>query len=166
MVLQCSKLVYYKVSSEFQQQDSQSSYSFGKIQNVGERELSQEKVQCFIGERFHFSFSFYFLVSDIYIYIYSHFDNYLVKLFENYLFISSLPFKFTKHIFLIFYYTKSEKWLMTHRVLRSYIYKMTIILFCLTFWALLGSLIPAMCNRMSRAQCARAWVTMRPLEDW
>ena len=43
MVLQCSKLFYYKVSSEFLRQDSQSSYSFGKIQNVGETELSEEK---------------------------------------------------------------------------------------------------------------------------
>ena len=44
MVLQCSKLIYYKVSCEFLQQDSQRSYSFGKIQNVGETELSEERV--------------------------------------------------------------------------------------------------------------------------
>ena len=31
-------------SSEFLRQDSQSSYSFGKIQNVGETELSEEKI--------------------------------------------------------------------------------------------------------------------------
>ena len=43
MVLQCSKLFYYKVSGEFLRQDSQSSYNFGKIQNVGETKLSQEK---------------------------------------------------------------------------------------------------------------------------
>ena len=43
MVLQCSKLLYYKVSSEFLRQDSQSSYSFGKIQNVGKTEVSEEK---------------------------------------------------------------------------------------------------------------------------
>ena len=43
MVLQCAKHFYYKVSGEFLQQDSQSSYSFGKIQNVGEAELFEEK---------------------------------------------------------------------------------------------------------------------------
>ena len=43
MVFQCSKLFYYKVSDEFLRQDSQSSYSFGKIQNVGETELFEEK---------------------------------------------------------------------------------------------------------------------------
>ena len=60
--------------SEFLQQDSQSSYSFGKIQNVGEIELSEEKkcnvslekdfIICF---RMYFfaSFAAYFLVSDI-----------------------------------------------------------------------------------------------------
>ena len=44
MVLQCSKLFYYKVSSEFLRQDSQGSYCFGKIQNVGETKLSEKKV--------------------------------------------------------------------------------------------------------------------------
>ena len=44
MVLQCSNLIYYKFSGEFLRQDSQSSYSFGKIQNVGETELYEEKV--------------------------------------------------------------------------------------------------------------------------
>ena len=38
MVLQ---LFYYKVSRDFLRQDSQSSYSFGKIQNVGETEISE-----------------------------------------------------------------------------------------------------------------------------
>ena len=42
MVLQCSKLFYSKVSSEFLRQDSQSSCSFGKIQNVGDLEFSEE----------------------------------------------------------------------------------------------------------------------------
>ena len=60
MVLQCSKIIYYKDSGEFLRQDSQCSCSFGKIQNVGERELSVEKVWCFIGERFHISFSYIF----------------------------------------------------------------------------------------------------------
>ena len=44
MVLQCSKLFYYNVSSEFVRQDSQSSHGFGKIQNVGETELSEGKI--------------------------------------------------------------------------------------------------------------------------
>ena len=44
-------------------EDSQNSYSFGNIQNVGETELSKEKILCFIGERFHIWFSY------IYIYI-------------------------------------------------------------------------------------------------
>ena len=38
------KLFYSKVSSGFLQQDLQSSYSFGKIQNVRGPELSEEKV--------------------------------------------------------------------------------------------------------------------------
>ena len=33
-----------QVSSEFLRQDSQGSYNFGKIQNVGETELSEVKV--------------------------------------------------------------------------------------------------------------------------
>ena len=44
MILQCSKLIYYEVSSEFLWQHSQSWYSFGKIKNLGETELSEEKV--------------------------------------------------------------------------------------------------------------------------
>ena len=46
--------------------------SFGKIQNVAETELSEEKIYCFTGEKFTFrfhiyfcaSFAFYLLVSD------------------------------------------------------------------------------------------------------
>ena len=34
---------YYKLSGEFRRQDSQSSYSFGRIQVVGETELYEEK---------------------------------------------------------------------------------------------------------------------------
>ena len=34
--------ILYKVASEFQRQDSQSSYSSGKTQIVGETELSEE----------------------------------------------------------------------------------------------------------------------------
>ena len=44
MALQCSKLFHDKVSIEFLQQDSQSSYSFGKIQHVEETELSEGKI--------------------------------------------------------------------------------------------------------------------------
>ena len=43
MVLHCSELLYYNVSSNFLRQDSQSSYSFGNIQNVGKTELSEQK---------------------------------------------------------------------------------------------------------------------------
>ena len=43
-ILQCSRLFYYKVSSDFLRQDSESSYSFAKIQNVAETELSEEKI--------------------------------------------------------------------------------------------------------------------------
>ena len=46
MVLQCSKIFYYKVSNEFLRQDSQSSCKFGKIQNIGETELSEQKISC------------------------------------------------------------------------------------------------------------------------
>ena len=56
MVLQCSKLFYHNVSSEYLRQDSQSSYSFSntvyysfmQTQNVGETELSEEKVILYI----------------------------------------------------------------------------------------------------------------------
>ena len=70
MGLQCLKLFHSKVSSGILQQDSQSSYSFGKIRNIGGPELSEEKIQCFIGERFLFLFSdiffhqFWFLFSS------------------------------------------------------------------------------------------------------
>ena len=45
---------------------------FGKIQNVGESGLSEEKNYCFIVETFHVSFSYIFFVyMDIYaLYIY------------------------------------------------------------------------------------------------
>ena len=42
-VLQCSKLFYSKVSSGFLPQNSQRSYSFGKVHNAGGPELSEEK---------------------------------------------------------------------------------------------------------------------------
>ena len=47
--LQCSKPFHSNVFIGFQQQDSQSTYSFGKIGNVGVLELSEEK----IGKVFH-----------------------------------------------------------------------------------------------------------------
>ena len=50
-------------------EDSQNSYSFGNIQNVGETELSTEKILCFIGERFHIWFSYIYIYVYIYIYI-------------------------------------------------------------------------------------------------
>ena len=43
MVLQFSKLFHYKVSYEILRQDLQNSERFGKIQNVGKTELSDEK---------------------------------------------------------------------------------------------------------------------------
>ena len=59
MVLQSSKLFYSKVSSGFLRRDSQSSCSFGKMQNVGGLELSEEK-NYFIF-RFHISYYLYSL---------------------------------------------------------------------------------------------------------
>ena len=54
------KALFYKVSTDHLRQDLQSSYSFAKIQNVGDTELSQGEIYCFIGERFHISFSYIF----------------------------------------------------------------------------------------------------------
>ena len=42
MVLQCSKRFYTKFSSRILWKDSQNSYSFAKIQNVGGLEFSEE----------------------------------------------------------------------------------------------------------------------------
>ena len=50
IVLQCSKLFYCKVSSGFLRQNSQSSYSFGIIQNAGVKKklrVSMEKNSLF-----------------------------------------------------------------------------------------------------------------------
>ena len=44
IVLQCSKIFYYKDSSEFLRQDSQSSCSFRRIQKAEETELSEKKI--------------------------------------------------------------------------------------------------------------------------
>ena len=43
MVLQCQELFYYKTSSGFLREDSQSYYSFGGIQYVGDPKFSVEK---------------------------------------------------------------------------------------------------------------------------
>ena len=64
MVLQCSKLFHYKVSGEFLRKGLQSSYSFGKIQNVGETELSEEeKVSVSLEKDFIFRFDIYLSAS-------------------------------------------------------------------------------------------------------
>ena len=58
-----SKLFRYKVSGEFLRQDSQSFYSFGKIQNVGEKELSEEKNLVFHWRKIsYFAFIYIFLL--------------------------------------------------------------------------------------------------------
>ena len=43
MILQYQELFYYKASSGFLRQDSQSYYSFGGIQYVGDSKFSVEK---------------------------------------------------------------------------------------------------------------------------
>ena len=85
MVLQCSKLFYYKVSGDFLRQNSQSSYSFAKIQNVGETKSSEEKNSASLEKDFIFYFHIYFFacfasyflisyIHIIYIYIYIDID--------------------------------------------------------------------------------------------
>ena len=92
MVLQCSKLFYSKVFSEFLRQDSHSSFSFGKIQNVGDPdssfsfgkiqnvgdpELSEEKNLVFQWRKIsYFVFTYIFplvllFISPFHIYIYT-----------------------------------------------------------------------------------------------
>ena len=61
MVLQRSKISYSKFSSGFLRQDSKSYYSFGNfgnMQNLGGPELFEEKIWCFIGERYIYNSSF------------------------------------------------------------------------------------------------------------
>ena len=90
MVLQCSKLLYYKVSSEFLRQDSQSSYSFGKIQNVEKTELSEEKNLVFHWRKIsYFVFMYIFLLVlllissfQIYIHIFISFQWFTVRWVE------------------------------------------------------------------------------------
>ena len=63
-------MFYSKVSSGYLRQDSQSSNSFGKIQNFGFPEFSEEKIKCFIREKFHY-FVFKYILYILYIsYIY------------------------------------------------------------------------------------------------
>ena len=64
MVLQYSKLFYSKVSSGFLRQDSQSSYIFRKILNVGDPELSEEKkISVSLARDFIFRFHIYLSAS-------------------------------------------------------------------------------------------------------
>ena len=53
MVLQCSKLFYYKISREFLRQNLQSSYSLGKIQNVGDFSVEKFSVSYFVFTHTH-----------------------------------------------------------------------------------------------------------------
>ena len=76
MVLQCSKIFYFKVSSKFLRLDSQSSYSFGKNQNVGGTELSEEKFSVSLEkDLISFSYIFFLFPRFIYIYIYIYIYN-------------------------------------------------------------------------------------------
>ena len=56
MVLQFSKLFYCKVSGGFLRKYSESSYSFGKIQNVGVPEVLKKKFGVSLGKGFIFCF--------------------------------------------------------------------------------------------------------------
>ena len=87
MVLQCSKLIYSKVFSGFLRRDAQSSYSFGKIRNVGDPELSEEKkISASLEKDFIFLFHIYFSASFVFIYIHMLFKektiNILIRLFR------------------------------------------------------------------------------------
>ena len=54
MVLLCSKIIHSKASTGFLRQDSQNSYNFGKIQSLGDIELSEkEEICCFNGEGYN-----------------------------------------------------------------------------------------------------------------
>ena len=63
----------YVIIYEFPQQDSQSSYSFGKIQNVGETELSEQKSLVFHWRKIsYFVFIHTYILYILYIYIYEN----------------------------------------------------------------------------------------------
>ena len=68
MVLQCSKLFHFKVSSGFMKQESQSSYSFGKIQNIGEPGPSEEKIKNLMFHWRKISYFVFIYIYEIYIY--------------------------------------------------------------------------------------------------
>ena len=63
MVLQCLTLFHSKVSIGFLQQDLQSTYHFGKIQNAEGSELSEEK-SYLIEKLFHISVSLIHILSS------------------------------------------------------------------------------------------------------
>ena len=81
--LRTKRVFYYKVSGEYLREDSQSVYSFCQIQNVGETELSEEKIQCFIGHSRKISYFLFHICIHIYIYIYNiyiyiHYNIYII----------------------------------------------------------------------------------------
>ena len=112
MVLQCSKVFYFKVSSRFMRQDSQSSYSFGKTQNVGSVETSEEKVSVSLEKDFIFCFHFYIY---IYTYIYEcrsiyYQQKHILKNNFNYNFISTLyDLKIFLRLGIIYIYKKGQQ---------------------------------------------------------
>ena len=72
MVFQCTKLIYSKVSSGLMREDSQRSYSFRKIQNVGGLELPEVKNGVSLGKDFTFLFNIYFSTSLTIDFLVSH----------------------------------------------------------------------------------------------
>ena len=55
-------------------QESQSSYSFGKIQNIGEPGPSEEKIQNLVFHWRKISYFVFIYIYEIYIYIYGERD--------------------------------------------------------------------------------------------
>ena len=78
MVLQCSKVFQWKVLTGLLRQDSQCSYSFGKIQNVGDQEARTFWIEfyCF-RERFKIRELYIYIHIYIYIYIYIYMYGYI-----------------------------------------------------------------------------------------
>ena len=67
MVLQWSKLFHSKISVGFLLKDSQSLYTFGKIQNLGGPKLSEEKNLVFHWRKIsYFHFTYIYLMYIIY----------------------------------------------------------------------------------------------------
>ena len=83
-----SKPFYYKVSGEFLRQDSQSLYSFGKIQNVGEKELSEEKNLVFHWRKISY-FAFIYILALVLLLISSFIYIYIIKIQRK-----SFPYKY------------------------------------------------------------------------